>query len=71
MEGEFPFRKLKHDIYLILDVMIFVDYKDALKFMFSLNKEARHYIQHNFITVRNGFTNDGLIDFDFDSNPIS
>ncbi len=71
MEGDFPFRKLKHDIYLILDVMMFVDYKDALKFMFSLNKEARHYIHDNFITVRNGFTNDGLIDFVFDSSPTS
>ena len=31
--------------------------------MFTLNKEAREYILNNFITVRNGFINEGLIVF--------
>ena len=33
--------------------------------MFALNKEARDFIQNNFITVRNGFVNDGLINHCF------
>ena len=69
MEGDFPFSKLKHDKYLTLDVLMFVDYLDALIFMFNINKEVRHYLLNNFITVRNGFTNDGLIDFVFESDP--
>ncbi len=44
MEGDFPFRKLKHDTFLTLDVLMFVDYLDALIFMFKINKEARKYL---------------------------
>jgi hypothetical protein len=33
--------------------------------MFALNKEAREYISSNFITVRNGFINEGLIVLSF------
>ena len=36
--------------------------------MFGLNKGARTFIQKNFITVRNCFTNEGLIDFYFDAS---
>ena len=71
MEGSFPFGKFKHNIYHTLDVIMFVEYQDALKFMFSVNKEARHYIKNNFISIRNGYDNDGLIDlslvFDYES----
>ena len=71
MEGGFPFGKFKHNIYHTLDVMMFVEHQDALKFMFSVNKQSRHYITNNFISIRNGFNNDGLIDlnltFDYES----
>lgn len=70
MEGSFPFNKLKHYIYITLDVMMFVDYQDALKFMLSLNKEARYFIEQNFIRVRNGFINDGLIEISFDNDAM-
>ena len=33
--------------------------------MFSVNREARSFIIINFITVRNGFVNDGLIEYEF------
>ena len=59
--SDFPFRKLRFSKYLTLDVMMYVDRADVYKFMFSLNKEARKFLQDNFITVRNGFLNDGLI----------
>ena len=35
--------------------------------MFTLNKEARKFLQDNFITVRNGFVNDGLITYQIDN----
>lgn len=31
----FPFRKLIHDIYIILDVMMHVDRSDVLQFFFK------------------------------------
>ena len=69
MEINFPFRMLKTDIFLTLDVLMFINYEAALKFMFSLNKLTRLFILQNFIIVRNGFTNDGLIDFCFSKVP--
>jgi hypothetical protein len=64
-ESAFPFRKLRYDTYLTLDVMMHVEQEDAYKFMFALNKDARKFILDNFIAVRNGFVNEGLIDFWF------
>jgi hypothetical protein len=64
--NEFPFRKLRYETYLTLDVMMYVDRADVCKFMFTLNKEARKFLQDNFITVRNGFVNDGLITYQID-----
>ena len=31
--------------------------------MFNLNKEARVFLQSKFITIRNGFENEGLITY--------
>ena len=67
-QSDFPFHKLKYHKYLILDVMMYVDYKDVCKSMFKINTQARKFINDNFITVRNGFTNEGLIDFSFDND---
>jgi hypothetical protein len=67
--GNFPFCKIRYYIYLALDVMMYLDHEDAFKFMFKINKEGRKFIINNFITVRNGFINDGLIDIIFDNDP--
>jgi hypothetical protein len=40
-----------------------VEYQEACKFMFAVNKEARSFLLNNFITIRNGFINDGLIPY--------
>ena len=64
--GDFPFHKLKDYILYTLDVMMHVEYEDAYKFMFNINKEGRQFLINNFTTVRNGFMNDGLIDLCFD-----
>jgi hypothetical protein len=59
----FPLSKLRYDTYLVLDVMMHVEYQEAYKFMFAVNKEARSFLLKNFITIRNGFINDGLIPY--------
>jgi hypothetical protein len=59
----FPFRKLQYDKYLTLNVLMHIDRLDALNFMFTLNKEARNFLMNNFITVRNEFVNEGLIEY--------
>ena len=64
----FPFRKLRFEIYLTLEVMMYIDHQDAYKFMFSINKVGRNFFITNFIALRNGFINDGLVDLCFDNN---
>ena len=59
----FPFQKLWNDIYLTLEVMMYVDHLEAHEFMFTLNNETRYFLQQNIITIRNGFVNEGLITF--------
>jgi hypothetical protein len=57
----FPLSKLRYDKFLTLDVMMYLEYQEANTFMFAVNKEARLFLQNNFIIIRNGFLNDGLI----------
>ena len=64
--SDFPFRKLRYAKYLILDVMMYVEHQQVLKFMFTCNKETRAFLQKNYVTVTNGFVNDGLIPYCFD-----
>jgi hypothetical protein len=42
-----------------------IEYDLALKFMFSQNKQARAFLLKEFITIRNGFENEGLIAYHF------
>ncbi len=56
-----PFRRLRCDMYLIIEVLINVKYSHAFKFMFNLNKESRSFLQDNYIAFENGFVNDGYI----------
>jgi hypothetical protein len=60
---DFPFWKLSCDKYLILHVMMYIEYPDVINFMFSYNKKTRSFLQKNFITIKNGFINEGLITF--------
>ena len=63
--SNFPFRKLANFRYLTLDVMTYVEHPQVFNFIFSLNKEARSYLQNNFITIQNEFKNEGLITYLF------
>ena len=49
--SNFPFRKLRLEKYLMLDVMMNVEYEQAVNSMFSLNKEARAFLQYNIISI--------------------
>ena len=62
--NHFPFRKLAQEKYLTLEVMMFVDYLNVCEFMYSVNHETRNFLQSNFITIRNGFINEGLITYE-------
>lgn len=61
----FPFYKLRHAKYLILEIMMHVDYKESWKFMYSLNKDLRAFIETNAATIYKEFNNDGLIYYKF------
>ena len=60
LTATFPFSKLRYDKFLTLDVMMNVKHFDALKFMFSLNKEARAFLKEHIQTIQNEFDNKGL-----------
>jgi len=62
-QSDFAFRKLGQDIYLILEVMMYVEYPDMLKYMFEVNRATRSMIFKNGIAIRNGFVNEGLITY--------
>jgi hypothetical protein len=34
--------------------------------MFTCNKKTRAFLQHKYLTIKNGFVNDGLIPYCFD-----
>ena len=40
----FPFRKLRFDIYLTLDVMMYVERYQVLNYMFGINKKTRIFL---------------------------
>ena len=66
--SDFPISKLRHHKYLTLDVMMYVDHQQVFEFMFACNKKARAFLKHNYLTIRNGFVNDGLIRYCFDDD---
>ena len=59
----FPFRQLRNDIYITLDVMMYVERSQALEFMQCVNKEARSFLCQHYISIKNGFINEGLIQY--------
>jgi hypothetical protein len=64
----FLFRKLRYEIYLTLDIMMYVERSQALEFVFCVNKEARAFLHQHFISIQNGFINEGLIVYDLSCN---
>ena len=64
--SSFPFHKLLHSKHIMLEVMMYVEYPEVLKIMFTLGKETRTFLQRHYITIRNGFVNDGLVTYHFE-----
>lgn len=64
--SNFPFRKLRNRKFLALNMMMFVDRAEVLKFMFSLNIETRYFLHQHFKIIRNGFFNEGLFIYRFE-----
>jgi hypothetical protein len=57
----FPFWKLRYEKYLFLDVLLYIDYKNALEFMFKLSIDARKFLHSNISSINNAYNNEGLI----------
>ena len=66
----FPFHKLRFKKYITVEVLMYVEQSQALKFMFAINKESRAFLEYKFNIVRNGFINEGLIPYHFDLSRI-
>lgn len=62
--NKFFFCKLMHDTYLTIDVMMHIDRSNVLQFMYRVKKETRSFLQKNYISITNGFINEGLIVYD-------
>jgi hypothetical protein len=60
--SSFIFRKLRYEKFLTLEVMMHVEHRNVLAFIFGVNKETRTFLIQNMITIQNGFINDGLIE---------
>ncbi len=50
----------------MLEVLMHLELRDALKFMFTLNKDGRQFLIKHLKTVKNGFDNEGLITYSID-----
>ena len=66
--SDFPFRKLRDEKFLTLELMLYIEHPEMLQFMFSVNKDTRKFLESNFIAIRNGFFNEGLITYELSSD---
>jgi hypothetical protein len=66
--SDFPFRKLRDEKFLALELILYIEHPEMLQFMFSVNKDTRKFLESNFIAIRNGFFNEGLITYELSSD---
>jgi hypothetical protein len=69
--SNFPFRQLTVRKYLTLEVIMNIEYQEVLSYMFAVNKKTRSYILNNFLTIRNGFINAGVITYQLKTNEFN
>ncbi len=60
-----PFGKVKGKKYVIIEMLMFVKYIHALKFLWKINKEGKHFLIKQYDQIENGFANEGLIKYTF------
>jgi hypothetical protein len=61
--GKFPFSKLRYMKYLTLEILMHIKLPKAYEFLYSANKSTRAFLEKNAGMIKNGFINDGLIDY--------
>ena len=47
----FPFQRLRYDVYLILEVMMYIEYPEALRYMYFVNKDTRTFLFGKLMTI--------------------
>ena len=66
-EGKyFPFRLLRNEVYLTIDILMYLERSLVLQIIFGVNKATRFFLLHNYNSIKNGFINEGLIIYDLD-----
>ena len=64
----FLFRKLGHEKYLTIEVMMYVEYQKVCNFIFNVNKTSRNFLKVNAKAIKNECINNGLISYKFKCN---
>ena len=68
VQKQLPVEKLNSVKYLLLEVLMHIEYKNALNFMHTINKDASDFLTHNYTAIRNSFENEGLITYQLKSD---
>ncbi len=68
VQKQLPFEKLSSAKYLLVEVLMHIEYKDALNFLHTINKDASDFLTHNYTAIRNSFENEGLITYVIETN---
>lgn len=59
--SDVPFLNFRQEPYLIIEILMFIDREEVLKFIFSINNKMRDFLKDHFIKIKNAFINNGLI----------
>jgi hypothetical protein len=43
-----PFRKLQHNHFATIDILLYIEHFKALEFLFKTNKLTRKFVEHHF-----------------------
>ncbi len=68
VKKQLPFEKLSLSKYLLVEVLMYIEYKDALNILHTINKDGTDFLTHNYTTIRNSFENEGLITYQIETN---
>jgi hypothetical protein len=67
VKKQLPFKKLSSAKYLLIEVLMHIEYRDALNFIYTINKDASDFLTHNYTAIRNSFENEGLITYEIET----
>lgn len=55
-----PFGQLKGKKYLLIDLLMYVEYFQGMNFLYRVNREGRKFFEDHFETIERGFAHEGL-----------